>query len=391
MGRRVPGGLRGRAAGDVSWFLLGIVSIAGFYQLLTLIAALAHKRGSGLRPAIQNPPGISILKPVYGRDPGFYQAIRSHALQQHPEFEILFGVHAPDDPACTDVQRLIAEFPALPIRLIVCSTKTPNRKVGILADLASQARYPILIVTDSDITVPPGYLQEVTAPLTNTLNGLVTCLYRVEAHDWPSRFEALGVATEFAPSILVAPWFGVSEFGLGSTLAFRYADLEQIGGFGAIAEYLADDYQLGRKLHSLGLCNLISQVVVSTRLSAKSWSSAWRHQLRWARTIRLSRAGGYAGLPVTFATLWVLLAAAFGLWPAALGLLALRLAMALACGWWVLGSADVLKYLYLIPIRDLWGVSIWAVGLFGNAVEWRGRRLRLDREGKIVKSSDGLL
>jgi ceramide glucosyltransferase len=369
----------------VTWVLLGIVSIAAFYQLLALIAALVHRfRGADLRPAILATSGISILKPVYGRDPGFYQAIRSHAQQQYPKFEILFGIHALDDPASADIQRLIAEFPALPIRLILCSSQTPNRKVGTLLDLAGEARYPLLIVNDSDITVPPGYLKDVTAPLSDASIGLVTCLYRAEADDWPSRFEALAVATDFAPSTLVAPWFGVSEFGLGSTLAFRKADLERIGGFHAIADYLADDYQLGRKLHSLGLRNVISHVVVSTRLAAESWNSAWRHQLRWARTIRLSRGGGYAGLPVTFATLWALLAAVFGLWQAALGLLAIRFAMALACGGLVLGSADVWKYFYLIPLRDLWGVAVWAVSLFGNTVEWRGRRLRLDREGKIV-------
>jgi len=386
MGGRLPGGLRCRAAGHVTWLLFGIIAIAACYQLLALLAALVHKahgtgRGAGPRPAIS---GISILKPVYGRDAGFYEAIRSHAVQQYLEFEILFGVHSPGDPASADVRRLIAEFPALPIRLIVCSTKTPNPKAGILADLSRVARYPLLIVNDSDITVPAGYLHDVTAPLSEPSVGLVTCLYRAEAHDWPSRFEALAVATDFAPSTLVAPWFGVSEFGLGSTLAFRKADLERIGGFPAIADYLADDYQLGRKLHSLGLRNLISQVVVSTRLSAGSWRSAWKHQLRWARTIRWSRGGGYAGLPVTFATLWALAAAVSGHWPAALGLLAIRITMALACGGFVLKSADVLKYFYLIPVRDLVGVVVWAAGLFGNTVEWRGRRLRLDRNGKII-------
>jgi ceramide glucosyltransferase len=382
----MPGRMRRRAAGHVIWVLYGIVSVAAFYQILALIAALVHRaRGAGggtcLRPLNQ---GISILKPVYGRDPGFYHAIRSHAIQRYSEFEILFGVHSSDDPASADIRRLIAEFPSLSIRLIVCSSSTPNPKVGTLADLAREARYPLLIVNDSDITVPAGYLQNVTEPLSDPTIGLVTCLYRAETRDWPSRFEALAVATDFAPSTLVARWFGVSEFGLGSTLAFRRSDLDRIGGFATIGDYLADDYQLGRRVHSLGLRNVISQVVVSTRLSAGSWRSAWRHQLRWARTIRLSRGGGYAGLPVTFATIWAFVAALFGLWPAALGLLVIRFAMALGCGLVVLGSADVWKYFYLIPLRDLWGAAIWAAGLFGNVVEWRGRQLRLNGQGKIV-------
>jgi ceramide glucosyltransferase len=364
------------------WWL--IAGIAGGYQLFAIAACLWHlcrPRSASLRLAN---PAVSVLKPVRGADPGFYQAIRSQALQDHPQFEILFGIRDPNDSAAPEIRRLIHEFPSVPIRLILCSEETPNGKVGLLMDLAREARHPLFIVSDSDISVPRGYLQDVTGPLADPVVGLVTCLYRAEADNWPSRFEALAIATDFAPSTLVAPFVGVSEFGLGSTLAFRRADLDRIGGFAAIADYLADDYQLGRKLHSLGLRNLISKVVVSTRLSAESWRAASKHQLRWARTIRLSRGGGYAGLPVTFATLWAVAAAACGLWSVAAMLLAIRFVMAMTCGWFVLRSADVWKYWYLIPLRDLWGVAIWAAGLFGNTVEWRGRRLRLDAKGKIT-------
>jgi ceramide glucosyltransferase len=383
MDGRVPGRVRRGAPGHVTWLVLGIAIVAAAYQLIALVAVLRHRtrRSTGLRPLNI---GISILKPVYGRDDGFYEAIKSHAVQQYPDFEILFGVHTADDPACSDIRRLIAEFQTRSIRLIVCPTQMPNAKVGVLADLASEARYPLLVVNDSDITVPAGYLTNVTAPLSDTSIGLVTCLYRAEACNWPSRFEALAIATEFAPNTLVAPMFGVNEFGLGSTLAFRKNDLERIGGFRAIGDYLADDYQLGSSLHALGLRNVISDVVVSTRISAVSWKSVWRHQLRWARTIRFSRGGGYAGLPVTFATFWVVVAASAGLWSAALALLAIRFATAFACGWLVLGSADVWKYFYVIPVRDLAGVMVWFAGLFGSTVEWRGRSLQLDRVGKIV-------
>jgi ceramide glucosyltransferase len=370
----------------VIWVLLGVAWAAALYQILALIAALRH-RGQARSGAAASLP-VSILKPVHGSEPGFYDAIRSHAMQQYPEFEILFGIARADDPARVEIERLIREFPGAAIRLIECPQQAPNRKAGVLMDLAKQARHPIWIVNDSDISVPPGYLSDVSAPLADPGVGLVTCLYRAEAHDWPSRFEALAIATDFAPSTLVAPMFGVSEFGLGSTLAFRRADLEAIGGFVAIADYLADDYQLGRKLHALGRKNILSHVVVSTRLSAGSWGAAWRHQLRWARTIRLSRGGGYAGLPITFATLWAVVVGLCGLWWTALALIAIRLAMAVTCGWFVLGSADVWKYCYAIPVRDLWGVAVWAAGLFGRTVDWRGRRLRLDREGRIVEEQN---
>jgi len=366
----------------VIWVLLALAYAAAAYQILAMIAALSHRRRAS--PPAHAASAVSILKPVYGADPGFFEAIRSHAAQEFEGFEILFGIPHPGDPARGEIERLMREFPGVSIRLVVCDTQTPNRKVGVLIDLAREARYPILIVNDSDITVPPGYLTEVTAPLADPAIGLVTCLYRAEASNWPGRFEALAIATEFAPSTLVAPLFGVSEFGLGSTLAFRRLDLEAIGGFAAIADYLADDYQLGRRLHQLGRKNLLSHVVVSTRLPDGAWRAAWRHQLRWARTIRLSRGGGYLGLPVTFATLWAVVAACGGLWWTALALLAIRLAMAVTCGWFVLQSAVVWKYCYAIPLRDLWGVAVWVAGLFGNTVEWRGRKLRLDRQGRIV-------
>lgn len=385
MGGGVLRGLWSGAARDVTIAIIVIASAAALYQLLAIIAVLYHR----LQATIRNPQPlpVSILKPVYGKDAGFYQAIRTHALQQYPEFEILFGIRQPDDPARVEVERLMREFPALPIRLVPCTTVTPNRKVGSLIDLAREARHPILVVNDSDISVPAGYIGHVSAPLGDPGIGLVTCLYRAEAHDWPSRFEALAIATDFAPSTLVARLFGVSDFALGSTLAFRKKDLERVGGFQGIGDYLADDYQLGHKLHALGLRNIISEVVVSTRLSSGSWRGAWRHQVRWARTIRLSGGAGYAGLPVTFASLWVTIAAIYGLWWIALPLLAIRLVMAIASGWLLLGSADVWKYCYAIPLRDLCGVVVWAAALFGRTVIWRDQRLQLDAEGRIVSVS----
>jgi ceramide glucosyltransferase len=388
MGRRALGGLRRSAAGDVTGIHIAVViiaSAAGIYQLLAIIAVLCH-RPQPPTPNPQPPLPVSILKPVYGKDAGFYEAIRTHALQHNPDFELLFGIRQAEDPAGFEVARLMREFPALPIRLVICTTSAPNLKVGSLIDLAREARHPILIVNDSDISVPPGYIGDVTIPLADAGVGLVTCLYRAEAHDWPSRFEALAIATDFAPSTLVARLCGVSDFGLGSTLAFRRRDLERIGGFTAIADYIADDYQLGHKLHALGLRNIISDVVVSTRISSGSWLGAWRHQVRWARTIRLSGGAGYIGLPITYASLWVVVAALFGLWWIALPLLALRYAMAFASGL-VLGSSDVWKYFYAIPLRDLCGLAVWAAGLFGHTVVWRDQRLKLDAQGKIVSKT----
>lgn len=356
------------------WLLIGICAAAAIYQLVAVAACLLRR--TGLPACSPSPVAVSILKPIRGVTSDISQAIQTHLDQTYAEFEILLGVR--EDEA----DQLTISDPRA--RVIVCRTVTPNRKVGTLIDLAREARHPILIVNDADIAVPPGYLHDVVAELQRADVGLVTCLYRARSDTWPGRWEALGIATDFAPSALVAPFVGVSEFGLGSTLAFRRADLEKLGGFEAVAAYLADDYQLGCKLQALGRRNVIAKPVVTTTLTPATWAAAWRHQVRWARTVRLSRTGGYLGLPVTFATLWAAVAAVCGLPWVALGLLSVRMTMALTAGYGVLRSPDVLNYCYLIPLRDLYTVAVWAVALFGNTVEWGGETLKLDGAGRIV-------
>ncbi|MGA2591049.1 MAG: bacteriohopanetetrol glucosamine biosynthesis glycosyltransferase HpnI [Bryobacteraceae bacterium] len=328
--------------------------------------------------------GVSILKPVHGRDPHFYEAIRSHAVQDYPQYEILFGIGDPEDPAAQDIRRLIAEFPERSIRLIAAHTKLPNGKVGVLVDLAAEARYPLLLVNDSDIRVPRDYLRQVTATLEQPQTGLVTCLYRAQSDRWPGRWEALGVATEFVPSVLVARMLGSGEFALGSTLLLRAEDLRRIGGFAAIGDYLADDYQLGRRIRDLGLRIAFAPTVVETHLAGDSWRQVWRHQLRWSRTIRISRPGGYCGYLVTHATFWSLVAFAAGAWPAGVAALLIRVAAGIWVGRGVLHDSSVARYACLIPFRDLWGFAIWLCGLFGTTVEWRGIRLKITSDGKII-------
>jgi len=364
------------------WALAAVSAAAAAYQVIALVATIRHFRRLADVASEFTPP-ISILKPMYGSSPGLYAALRSHAVQDYPEFEIVFGVRSLDDPCLTDIERLRCEFPDLRIRLVHCRRKTPNGKVGVLADMVREARYPLLLANDDDITVPAGYLRDVVAPMADSAIGIVTCLYRATADHFPGRWEGLGIVTDFAPSTLVAPFVGVSEFGLGSTIVFRREDLAAIGGFEAIADYIADDYQLGARIHRLGRLNVISRVVVETHLNASSWSEVWRHQVRWARTIRLSR-GAYAGLFITYATFWALVDAAFGFWWVAVPLLALRMIMATTAGWWGMRSRDVLRLWLLIPLRDLWATGVWLTGLFGNRVRWRDRELTLDGQGRIV-------
>jgi ceramide glucosyltransferase len=367
----------------VTLLLLVAAFVAGAYQVLALAAAVRHLLARDPAPA--SLPPVSILKPVQGLEPHFYEAIRSHAAQDYPEFEMLFGVRDPADPAVKEIERLQAEFPERRIRIVRATTKTPNAKVGVLIDLAAEASHPLLLASDSDIRVPSGYLKRLVAPLEDPAIGLVTCLYGALSDELAGRWEAIGIASDFAPSVLVARSMGVREFGLGSTLLFRAADLRRVGGFETVAEYLADDYQLAKRFTELGLRVKLSQVTVDTWLQGRSWSEVWAHQVRWARTVRVSRPGGYAGLPVTQASLWSLAAALAGMWWVAVPLLALRLAVGWVVGVSVLKNRLVARHFYLIPLRDLWGFAVWVCGLFGDTVVWRGERLRLTRGGRIRK------
>jgi ceramide glucosyltransferase len=362
---------------------------ASVYYFLALIAAWRWRRWTNgpLPHHDDSDPEflpISILKPIRGRDPEFYAAIRSHAAQDYPEFEILFGLSDPDDPAADDIAQLQREFPQLPISAYVVSSKAFNAKVGVLAALAKHARHPLLLVNDSDIVVEPGYLRAIAAPLADSAVGLVTCLYRAAAESTASRAEALGIATEFAPSVLVARLLGVAQFALGSTMLFRAESLRQIGGFEAIQDYLADDYQLGARIHALGLRIEFAPVVVETDLGAESWAQTWRHQLRWSRTIRVSQRLGYYGYVITHATLWSVVAFGARQWWAGGLALAMRLAAGVAVGQGVLRHRRTAREWWLIPLRDVFGVAVWLGGLAGSEVLWRGQKLRLKSDGRLT-------
>jgi len=328
------------------WLLV----VPAAYQLLAIVACLVHWRRKGAKSVDLVP--ISVLKPTNKGTFPPQKALESHLSQDYPEFEVVSN--------------------GLP------GESTPNPKVGKLIVLAREARHPVWIVNDADIRVPPGYLRDVAATLAQPGVGVVTCLYRAHGNSQASSFEAFGVAVDFMPSILVARLIGVREFGLGATLAFRRSDLERIGGFTAIAPYLADDYQLAKKITELGLRCELSRAVVDTDLGG-DWRAVWRHQVRWARTIRFSRPGGYLGLPVAHAGLWALVAAGS---PFALILLGLRFASAWIGGVAVLDSPVARRWWWLAPVWDLAAFAVWIAGWTGRTVEWQGRKLTIGLDVK---------
>jgi ceramide glucosyltransferase len=324
-----------------------------------------------------------------------YKSFRSHCLQDYPEYEIIFGVSDANDPAIQLVQQLKAEFPQCPIRLMVCPERLgSNTKVSNLAQMARQARHEYIIVNDSDIRVEPDYLRRVLAPLTDPAIGLVTCLYRGIANaTLGSRLESLGISTDFAAGVLVAQTVenGI-RFGLGSTLAFRRRDLQAVGGFETLVDYLADDYQIGSRIAALGLNVKLSDVVVDTFLPKYTLRGFFDHQLRWARTVRDSRFWGYVGLGLTFGLPWALLALIFSRGAAwAWALLActavMRFAVAVVFGKYVLKDGQAMRSLALIPVRDLVALLIWIFSFAGHRIVWRGDHFSLEN-GKLKRISD---
>jgi ceramide glucosyltransferase len=356
------------------------------YQCLAIFAALRHlwKRHcnrQGFNPGIS--PGVSVLKPLRGLDAKTYEAFVSQVQQAYPKFEILFGVRDEDDPAAAEVRRLISDFPDAPVRLIAGAADAANGKVGVLMELGRHARYPVWVVNDSDITVTPTYLSQIVTPLADPSVGLVTCLYRAQGATVAAVWEALGIATDFMPSAMVAPLLGVREFGLGSTLAFRASDLERIGGFAVCADYLADDYQLAKRITTLGKSVRLSTYVVETSVNDSTWGGVWRHQLRWARTIRTSKALSYAGLPIAHAGVWILIAAALGAWIPAFILLGARVACAFITGCFVLRSSVATAFFWLAPVWDVYAFAVWIASYASREVRWRDRILAIDSEGRI--------
>jgi ceramide glucosyltransferase len=343
-------------------------------------------------------PPVSLLKPLHGAPPELAEALAGHCRQTYPaDYEILCGVSSLDDPAVSVVHRLQAEFPERSIRLI----HTPqvlgaNGKTSNVAQLVPHARYEHLVISDADIHVGPQYLSRILAPFApiegRPPTGLVTALYTGRAHGTlGSRLEALGIATDFASGVLTALFLDRRlRFGLGSTLAVSRAALDAIGGLAPIADYLADDYQVGSRIASTGFRVELANEIVETEVPALSFPGFWQHQIRWARGMRDSRRAGYLGLLFSYGLAWAFLnLIATGCSVTAFALFSLtllvRVSLALGIGVGILGDRQVLRDLWLILPRDLIALALWAWSYAGNTVAWGNERLILHK-GKIVAS-----
>jgi ceramide glucosyltransferase len=372
----------------LDWVLFVLIVISWIYWLTAWLWTRAFFRQASPSSTEGFMPPVSILKPVKGQDPEAYVNFDSFCRQDYPEFELLFGVDDPQGPVVPIIRRLQEKYPEVPIDIIVHGGHEPNRKAGLLHKLAEAARHDILVVSDSDMRVTPDYLRRVVHPLREKPIGLVTCLSRgAKPANLTARLEMLYMTVTFLPSVLVARRLGGIKFALGATMALRRQDLNQLGGFAAISDCVADDYQIGMRTARLGLKVHLSDYVVMNVLGATSFEEQWAREVRWARCIRICRPRGYPGLLFTFSTPLAFLLCIFNLfaWPA-LTCLTISIMLRWIVAWKVTGylrDRESRASLLLLPLRDVLSVVVWCAGIGGRRVEWRGEKYRLRSGGRL--------
>jgi ceramide glucosyltransferase len=374
---------------------IGLISllVASGYALLALLAVLIWqgRRGTG---AAAKPP-VTVLKPLCGAEPGLYENLRSFCRQDYPEFQIVFGLCDRDDPALRAVERLVAEFPRLPIDVVVDPRQHGgNRKVSSLINMLGRARHDVLVIADSDACVGPDYLATVTAPLLDRKVGLVTCLYHGEPTEriW-SRLGAMYVNEWYMPSVLLARLFGHEGYASGQTLCMRRETLQGIGGLRTIADHLADDYRLGELIRALGLRIVLSPYVPRAEHHEPTLDLLVRHELRWMRTLRILRPRSFSliffGFSLPLAVLGLLLCAVAGS-PGRLAWMLFELTIvarvALHFAHRLRGERPLLADFWLLPARDLLLCWVWWRTFFTSRITWRGSEFDVDAHG-IMRSS----
>jgi ceramide glucosyltransferase len=378
--------------GDLFALLPWILSMASLGYYLVGIHAARRFFSMRIEAAGVDRPAVSILIPLRGVDFRAYENYASVCRQEYPEFQLVFGVMDPRDSSLAVIRKLKADFPETDIELVVDrATLGSNPKVSNLRNMMHRARHEVLVMLDSDIRIQPDFLTRVAPHALEPEVGLATCFYRgAGAPGVAAKIEAVGITAEFAPGVLVAWLTEGMSFALGAAVATTREKLAAIGGFEALADYLADDYMLGQLFRKAGYEVRLLPQVVETVLPRVSLAKLLRHQVRWSRGIRACRPGGHAGLVFTHGTVMALANWMFcgGSLPSTL-LLAAVLGVRLWMGWTVgvkrLGDTLLARSFLLLPVRDLFSFLVWCMSLAGRRVEWRGRSYRIVNGGRIVE------
>ena len=378
------------------WIALVLAVAPLAYYLLSLYCVITYfreLRNSRPQESSFTPPA-SILKPVRGIDHEAYENFASYCRLDYPKYEIIFAVADPDDPAVPVIEKLQADFPHRPIRLIkgVACVGT-NNKVNSLCRLVREAKYGLLVMSDSDVLVEPGYLRDAAAPFAHAEVGAVTAFYRSKSGgSLAADLDALGMCSDSAPSALVARRLeGEMKFAFGWTMATTKKHLEEIGGWEAMVNYHSDDFELGNRIARKGYRVELMRQPVWMVFPRETVAQYFRHELRWSIGLKNVRPVGYLGMLLTqglpLALLAAVLAAGAG-WTGIAGAhllayLTLRLGLAWTAGVWGLGDPGVGKRLWLVPLRDAVSFIVWIGGFLSDKIVWRGLAYRV-KNGQLV-------
>ncbi|MGH7971668.1 MAG: glycosyltransferase [Limisphaerales bacterium] len=337
-------------------------------------------------------PGVTLLKPLKGCDEATEACLRSWLAQQyHGPVQILFAVASADDPVCELVRRLLRESPGVDGQLLVCGPLAgANLKVSKLLETEKLAVHEILVISDADVKAPTDFLVNAVQPLADAGVGLVNSFYCLaNPTTLAMRWEALAVNADFWSQVLQSQSLRPLDFALGAVMLIRRRDLKAIGGFAALSDCLADDYQLGNRITKLGRRIAISPVVAECWSAPVNWTQVWKHQLRWARTIRVCQPVPYFFSILSNATLWPVLWLA--LEPGLLqlvfcvGCLGIRVFAAIHLQNRMTRTSRGLRDGWLALLKDLLQIGLWALAFLGNKIEWRGEKMRLRKDGTLVK------
>lgn len=378
--------------------IVGFVSLAlaTCYAVLALGAVLIWRlRRTTPQRALRQPP-VTLLKPLCGAEPGLYENLRSFCAQNYPQFQIVFGVRDPTDPALAVVEQLVAEFPSLSIDVVIDPRLHGcNLKISNLINMMARARHDLLAIADSDTHVGPDYLAEVTAPLLERRIGLVTCIYRgVPTQPVWSRLGAMYSNEWYVPSVLLTRLFRYEGYVSGQTICVSRDTLQAIGGLGSVADHVADDYRLGELVRGLGLRIFFSPYVLDGKHHEPTLDSLTKHELRWMRTLRVLRPSSFYLLFLTFSLplgiLGLILTATEPLLSTA-GLIAFAIAVIARLAVHFLhrlhDDRPLFADLWLLAARDLLTCYVWCRSFLSSRVTWRGIEFDVDADG-IMRQID---
>jgi len=333
-----------------------------------------------------------VFKPLKGLDETTRECLESFLSQDYHPFQVIFGVKNPDDPLLPFLQELQSSFPRPGIEIVICpDTLGLNPKVSTLRQLEPHALYDLLVIADADVKVGPDFLTRIAAALQEPKVGLVSCIYRAgPVQTLGAGLEALTISGDFIPSVATAFYVEGIRFALGATMGLYRQALAASGGFAALADFLADDYQLGWRVAQAGYRVRLLPYVVETLTPRMGLKEYLAHQMRWARTYRVCRPGGYLAYGITHALIFSgALFLASGLSPWALGLLGATLAVRGTLASFsqrrALKGSLPWPFFLLLPLKDLLSGIIWLLSFLGNRVTWGGRAYRVSREGKLAE------